>query len=146
MFPVLDPRFKDRLFDFNSSLFDTAWVTGCREALVLFIETNFPSPGEPPNVVALSKSTGSGHFLNNDDGILGPDPEPALATNTTPENESVEDELQRYKRETPAPLNSDPLRWWKENKPRFPRLAAAARLFLAIPGRSCTKKASLIGF
>jgi hypothetical protein len=46
-----------------------------------------------------------------------------------------ETELSFYKRERCDP-NVNPLKWWKENGIRYPRLSVLARQYLSIPGTS----------
>jgi hAT family protein len=43
------------------------------------------------------------------------------------------DELQEYLNAPPAPDDTDVLQWWKERAATYPRLAAMARDYLAIP-------------
>ena len=45
-------------------------------------------------------------------------------------------EVESYLRENSAPLEIDPLNWWKLNGVRFPRLATLARRYLCVPGTS----------
>ncbi|XP_043812364.1 uncharacterized protein LOC110615913 isoform X3 [Manihot esculenta] len=42
------------------------------------------------------------------------------------------DELTQYLSETPAPIPTDVLEWWKVNSTRYPRLSTMARDFLAV--------------
>lgn len=46
------------------------------------------------------------------------------------------DELTQYLSESPAPLSTDVLEWWKVNSTRYPRLCLMARDFLAIQATS----------
>lgn len=46
-----------------------------------------------------------------------------------------ETELSLYKRERCDP-NVNPLKWWKENSIKYPRLSVLARQYLSIPGTS----------
>ena len=46
---------------------------------------------------------------------------------------SCQDELDLYFAEKPVARDVQPLKWWKENNARFPRLADVARVLLSIP-------------
>ncbi|KAM3867722.1 E3 SUMO-protein ligase ZBED1-like [Diretmus argenteus] len=46
----------------------------------------------------------------------------------------AEKEVEHFLREVCPSLEVNPLRWWKENERRYPRLATLARGYLAIPG------------
>jgi hypothetical protein len=46
-----------------------------------------------------------------------------------------ETELSLYKRKRCDP-NVNPLKWWKENSIKYPRLSVLARQYLSIPGTS----------
>lgn len=45
---------------------------------------------------------------------------------------SATDELTQYLSESPAPISTDVLEWWKVNSSRYPRLSVMARDFLAV--------------
>ncbi|CAK6949708.1 zinc finger BED domain-containing protein 1-like [Scomber scombrus] len=45
-------------------------------------------------------------------------------------------EMQMYETETPLPTDSNPLRWWKMSRAKYPHLAQLARRYLSIPGTS----------
>ena len=45
-------------------------------------------------------------------------------------------EVDYYMRDCPLSLELNPLKWWKENHGRFPRLARLAKRYLCIPGTS----------
>jgi len=49
---------------------------------------------------------------------------------------SYQDELDLYSAEKPVARDDQPLKWWKENNARFPRLADVARVLLCIPSTS----------
>ncbi|KAK4844161.1 hypothetical protein QYF36_017182 [Acer negundo] len=48
------------------------------------------------------------------------------------------DELTQYLSESPAPIPTDVLEWWKVNSTRYPRLSVMARDFLAVQATSVT--------
>lgn len=52
------------------------------------------------------------------------------------DNASSVDELSTYLSETPLNVNGDILQYWRDNTPRYPRLAALARKYLCIPATS----------
>lgn len=49
---------------------------------------------------------------------------------------SAETEVKSFLGDNPAPLDVNPVNWWKTNMERFPRLAKLARQYLCIPGTS----------
>ena len=124
---MFDPRVKDRIFTHNPDLFDTDWIEGCHSALVDFLEKNEPLSASAGPVSV--PSTVTGHFLDDDDGILG-----RCGASSTSWESSVKDELQRYLGVDPIHLQDDLLLWWKRNEAFFPRVAAGAKTYLAIPG------------
>ena len=57
-----------------------------------------------------------------------------LEKGSTPEgNEDIRDELDKYLAQ-PLEGTGDPLQWWTERAPLFPRLSRMARDYLSIPG------------
>ena len=48
----------------------------------------------------------------------------------------IEEEVDQFMDEKPIKRSNDPLKWWKDNAERFPRLAAVAVEVLCIPTTS----------
>jgi len=129
---VFDPRMKDRIFKHNPDLFDSQWAEGCYSTLIEFLEKS-----DPPSVRSdpiSDPSSSAGHFLDDDDGILGHYGPSLLSHPADPE--SAKGELQCYLSIDPIHLQDHPLLWWKQNEAHFPRIAAGAKAYLAIPGSS----------
>jgi hypothetical protein len=57
-------------------------------------------------------------------------------TSSSHADSSARDELQCYLRMEPIHLLDNLLLWWKRNEVLFPRIAAGAKAYLAIPGQS----------
>jgi hypothetical protein len=131
IYQVFDPRMKDRIFKHNPDLFDSEWVEGCYSTLIDFLEKS-----DPPSMCSdpiSNPSSSAGHFLDDDDGILGHYGPSLLSHPADPE--SAKGELQRYLSIDPIHLQDHPLLWWKQNEAHFPRIAAGAKAYLAIPGQ-----------
>lgn len=50
--------------------------------------------------------------------------------------DDVQSEVDMYLKDPPAPLESNPICWWKVNEGRFPTLATLAKRYLCTPGTS----------
>jgi hypothetical protein len=50
--------------------------------------------------------------------------------------DSVESELNAYRRAQQVPLDTDPLMWWKRHEEEFPHLTRMVRQHLAVPTTS----------
>lgn len=126
---VFDPRVKDQIFKHNPELFDRDWVDGCHSTLIGYLEES--SPPSPTDLTP-APSAIARHFLDDNDGILGH----YASTSSSHADSSARDELQRYLGMEPIHLLDNPLLWWKRNEGLFPRIAAGAKAYLAIPGQS----------
>lgn len=51
-----------------------------------------------------------------------------------------EDELFKYLGEKDIGHNADPLKWWRDNESRYPKIAAIAKKYLAVPATSTSSE------
>lgn len=123
---ALDPRFKTRPFE-TSDVFDVGWASSCARQLQSTLEHHFT---DSPPVIPTSATVIANPFFNGASAFLGPTSHSAA--------ETPDLQLRRYIAEPLAPMDCNPLDWWKLNAHRFPALAKMARIYLAIPGASFT--------
>lgn len=140
-FSVLDPRFKDTLFKSGdsgqysaTSLFSEDWVSDCANALHdtcnEFYASEHSGYSQPEGTVQIIESGSKprhGNLFSQDWKGLWPS-----RTTYIPPSNSSSSEISRYLQEEVTTLS--PLKWWRLNAHRFPRLAAMARDYLCIPG------------
>jgi hypothetical protein len=137
LYLVLDPRFKDSLFQssdgLTSSLFSDDWVSDCAKALEdtcdAFYSLESPSDTQPkpPMVMPTPQSNHTNDFARDWKANL------PFRTTYLPPSSSSKAEISRYLREDLTEMS--PLAWWRSNAHRFPKLAAMARDYLCIPGK-----------
>jgi len=131
---VLDPRWMMLLFTSNQDLFPTHWLDRCRDKFIEILKQNYDDMDPAKTANMTSPPTAP---LNETDDLFS---DPSLVDQSAEDasGNSIEDELGRYLndgRYKPGPgEDKSPLRWWKDNERRFPRLARCARDVLAIPG------------
>ena len=88
------------------------------------VELSQLTEGKEPPPKRKQKATAMDVFL------LGTSSESELPIST------MKEEVKCFFDEPPIDYNSDPLKWWKENEKRFPKLSSLAKTLLCIPATS----------
>jgi len=118
---VLDPRYK-RLFPFDPATRDWVWALLRRETTVLFPTA---AAAEPTDL--LTAALNQPPAFNLLQTIQGP------GTESAGDLDGATVEVARYLTFPDAPLDSDPLDWWRNEEKHFPKLSGMARRFLSLP-------------
>jgi hypothetical protein len=124
---ALHPHYKMRWFNKHwADVEDGAWVRSARAAIRQLYN-------EYKRRYSDSEAAATGALKTKDSARMMDEFEQAMCMDTS---EELEDEYERYMRETPAPFDMPAIKWWQDNHHRYPVLRHMAFDLLAAPASS----------